>query len=515
MLTDPDLIEKLRQNIWKWLLGTISSVTTIIGFVNLLRGNHYLGIVILATLLAGNALLFLLYIAFHTVPSPLAEDRRIYPYERYRTLSFVGIGLVSGLVILTLITATGRRVVKYAFVGTPTATATATPTASATPLPTQTLTPAPPEVTMLVTVEEGYACDVYMDTGSVDANQRSTLDVGINNNSDRDIMITSVSVEPDWIYASQWMGPVPVSATYTVSVDEWWDEYQRLLGEVVYPDPTAPTPEPELVARVKQDGDTVWVRPDPIEVEEIAGDKYTIGQHSQERFEVSLGLAEKYKFLLGTVTLKIHTDSNVTLESEPIEIAVCYLPVESGSNPPALTPTALTGIPEATRQASTGYAWNDLAEQENGQVSIQISRVVLADTPDGLDFYPESIPEDFDVFGEIIYTISNNYPSDASVFPGLGGMSFTTTGGYNSPSIIGDFGDPIDGLVSSGETKIGGIWLGLTDVSLSEISELYFFIGCPVGSSFNCIGDDYRIRVYLSNQVNDPIPEELRQFLQP
>jgi hypothetical protein len=311
MSNDQHPIEKVGNDLGKWLFGTISAITAIVSFVNLLRGNFQLGVLIFVVLILANLLAFLLYILLYTKPVSSKSKKRISSYEKYKKAAAAGIVATLLIILGILSSKPNREFITTAVMGTPTATPTTTPT------------PGPPQVTLVVTIHDGNSCGIYRGEEYLSTNQKSILDVGINNNSDTDLIIKSVFLQPEWIYAGQWLGPISSSEKYQVSVDTWWDQWQQFSG-FAYEFTDLPTPTADELKRFKVEEDVIWVKPDPIEVKDIAHDKYTIKKNSQERFQISMGLTDKYKWLLGSIFLEIHMDNNIVLRSEPLEIIVCY-----------------------------------------------------------------------------------------------------------------------------------------------------------------------------------------------
>jgi hypothetical protein len=130
-------------------------------------------------------------------------------------------------------------------------------------------------VTMLVTVaEEGRLCrtlNILLGRGKQEQIvKKSVLDVAINNNSRKDIMLTSVILIPQWITGGFTAGPLKVQAEYPVFLDDWLtmlvdvnydpERYTSLLGE----------------GKAKKEGNIFWVKPDSIHVRDIPAEKYTI-----------------------------------------------------------------------------------------------------------------------------------------------------------------------------------------------------------------------------------------------
>jgi hypothetical protein len=204
-----------------------------------------------------------------------------------------------------------RGFIAVAVMGTPTTTATATPTLG------------PPDVTMVVTVRDGYPCGIYLGDEFLLTSQKSTLDIGINNNSDRDLIVESALLIPEWVFASQWLGPIPVSETYSVSVDLWHGQWAQ-FSIFVYEMEGNPTPTADELTRFKKEGSVIWVHPDPVAAEDVIHDKYTIKKNSQERFQISMGLTEKFQWLIGTLTLEIKLDNGMILRSNVLDFVVCY-----------------------------------------------------------------------------------------------------------------------------------------------------------------------------------------------
>jgi hypothetical protein len=304
-------IEKISGRFGKWLLGMISTITAAISFVNLIRGNYQLGLVIFIVLIVVNLLLFLLFVIFNSKPASPKSKKKIYSYERYRKPAIAGLVILLVAIVAVFSNSENRRFASVALMGTPTATPTPTPTLG------------PPNVTMVVSVQEGYQCGIYLGEDFLSTPQKSTVDIGINNNSDRDVIVDSALLVPEWVFAGQWLGPIPVTETYSVSVDEWWGQWRYFEG-FAYEIEGYPTPTADELMRFKKEGSVIWVRPDPIAADDVVHDKYTIKKNSQERFQITLGLSEKYQWLIGTLFLEIGLDNGMTLRSDLLDFVVCY-----------------------------------------------------------------------------------------------------------------------------------------------------------------------------------------------
>lgn len=167
---------------------------------------------------------------------------------------------------------------------------------------------------MSVTVGEGDIC-TWEDSGPVLL--RSLIDVGINNNSDRDIMLTSVKLLPEWIQGGVYAGELVATKTYTVTADSWYQMWYDALDPVkakaLYD-----------AGRLKglESGDH-WVRPDPIDVKEIPANKYTIKRHSQERFQIQIGISSATDYVHGTLYVEIRDDAGDVLNQGPLDIYIC------------------------------------------------------------------------------------------------------------------------------------------------------------------------------------------------
>ncbi len=178
------------------------------------------------------------------------------------------------------------------------------------------------KVTMSVTVENGGECGpnpVSKDFENLKA--RSILDVGINNNSDENVMITAVRLIPVEVTGSFYAGETELSGEYDVIVDDWLNMAMDAQGY----SHEGEARQSELIKAKKawkKDG-WWWVRPDYISVDEIPGRKFTVAANAADRLRVRLGLSRSVDFVLGTVKLELETDRTGKLESGPITIAVC------------------------------------------------------------------------------------------------------------------------------------------------------------------------------------------------
>jgi hypothetical protein len=71
-------LEWVRNKWGRGLLAQLGFVTTVIGFVKLIRGDYYLGFTILGILILAGLLLAFIYVSFYTISSPVVPSRKIY-----------------------------------------------------------------------------------------------------------------------------------------------------------------------------------------------------------------------------------------------------------------------------------------------------------------------------------------------------------------------------------------------------------------------------------------------------
>lgn len=143
-----------------------------------------------------------------------------------------------------------------------------------------------------------------------------TLDVAINNNSDKSVILTSVKLIPEWVTGGFLKGETEVAGNYPVSLDSWHDM-------VMEASPGGENFASLLKAgRVRKGEDNwfYWVKPDPIEVKEISEKKFTVETHKRERFQIHMGLTNSRAYLQGTVFLEIKTDNGITLRSKALKL---------------------------------------------------------------------------------------------------------------------------------------------------------------------------------------------------
>lgn len=300
------------MNFLKWLKNLPTSirnligfVTTLVAFIVLIRTNLHVGISVTVLVLWLLLVWGLLTIVLSKnnaerrglVPQP---GKAVYKYSRWHPWGIAGLFLAGVMMVALIWYAPTRNVAKYALLGTP--TSSPAPTATAT----ITATPGPPDLTMLVTTPNGddfcWVIDEY-----VYMRERSVIDIAVNNNSDRVVLFTSVALLPQKIEADPFVaGRLDVTETYSVSVADWLNWTGDLwLGEK----PATPHLE-------------------PVYVEAITADKYSLQPHTAERFQIIVGvdlneLRGTDYLLYGSVRLEISLDNGDTIRSEPVELMLC------------------------------------------------------------------------------------------------------------------------------------------------------------------------------------------------
>jgi hypothetical protein len=153
----------------------------------------------------------------------------------------------------------------------------------------------------------------------------------------------------------------------------------------------------------------------------------------------------------------------------------------------------VTSEPTATQEINNlqnHYAWNNLATQDSGGVSVQIARLVIAEKSSIKDQNFSAIPlfDNTPVVGEIVFVVQNNtkkvisiYPDQATVIAGseqidLSQWMFFTT-----------FGEDYSGDIYPGVSATGGIWFGLKRTPLDQIQSLTIAFDAPFDADFNSL----------------------------
>jgi hypothetical protein len=254
-------------------------------------------------------------------PTPPNPHSRLHAWSRqphYRVWLLIGSGVAVLLFASILWIRNGQESLTGVSRAAPTLTSDAAAAQTAAPPPSPTAVPTPPPsptpsaplVTMSVTVGESDSC-------IAEEVNRSLLDIGINNNSDRDIMLTSVKLIPDWIEGGVIAGELTSTKTYTVTADAWFQMWYEAL------DPAKAKALYDLGKFKVLEGGMPWVRPDPIDVKEIPANKYTIKRHSQERFQIQVGISEATHYVRGALYVEIKDDAGEVLRQGPLDIYIC------------------------------------------------------------------------------------------------------------------------------------------------------------------------------------------------
>ncbi len=291
------------KNLPTWIKNLIGFITTLVAFILLIRTNFHLGIsvtvIVLWVILVWNLVSILLSKNNVERHGLISHGKANYKYPRLRPWAIAGLFIAVVLMVALIGYTPTRNFAKDALLGTP--TLSPTPTA----LPTVTATPRPPDLTMLATTTgEGFCSSV--DQGYIYLRKKSVIDIAINNNSDRIVLLTSVALLPQDIHGEPFLaGGLGVAEKYSVSLADWlwWMAYTS-LGE------KPPTPKLE-----------------PVYVPEITADKYSIQSHTAERFQIIVGVdPNKFRddyLLYGSIIVEILLDNGETLRSAPLEVMIC------------------------------------------------------------------------------------------------------------------------------------------------------------------------------------------------
>jgi hypothetical protein len=130
-------------------------------------------------------------------------------------------------------------------------------------------------------------------------------------------MLTSVKLIPDWIEGGVIAGELTSTKTYTVTADAWYQMWYDAL------DPAKAKALYDVGKLKELEGGMPWVRPDPINVKEIPANKYTIKRHSQERFQIEIGISDPRHYVQGTVFVEIEDDAGDVLSQGPLDVYIC------------------------------------------------------------------------------------------------------------------------------------------------------------------------------------------------
>lgn len=186
----------------------------------------------------------------------------------------------------------------------PTTTQTATGTPRPTPSSVQVLSNDKEDITIFATVDGTGQCASPVTNSYV--TEKSILDIGINNNSNRTMLFTSVKMIPGDLFSDvvHTAGGTPPTSKYFVSISSWVQS-RRSFDNYIFP------------------------TPEPISASEMLSEKFSVLPHTLERFQIVLGFgsvrAGDIIFLQGDIRLEITLDNGMVLRTDPFEIIVCNL----------------------------------------------------------------------------------------------------------------------------------------------------------------------------------------------
>ncbi len=210
------------------------------------------------------------------------------------------------------------------------------------------------------------------------------------------------------------------------------------------------------------------------------------------------------------------------LETEAFQKAWAALTPQTPEAVLTIEPTIEPGIeptqvPDVTNEAlgegsGEQIAWNYLASQESGGITVDIARVVFANKKDiNQDFIIISAFDDTPVIGEIIFKVKNNSQQVLNVNPDQGTVVVATEQiPLKEWMTLATFGESVGGDISPGMTKIGGLWFGLKNTPLEDIQNMTISFSGPSTESNDRTGPDFNFALDLSNRQNQEVPEELK-----
>ena len=185
----------------------------------------------------------------------------------------------------------------------------------------------------------------------------------------------------------------------------------------------------------------------------------------------------------------------------PTSPAGIQSPVSNPIAPPTAPPTG-----------GNHYAWNYLGSIDSGGITIEVSRIILADksaVPDQ-DFSLFTTFDDKPVVGMLAFKVINNTQQIISVYPDQGRVIIGSEQIELIDYLFGSFGDSIGGEIFPGVTKIGGLWFGVKRIPLAEIQAITINFSAPHDANFTSLGPDYTFTFDLSTRMNEPLPDELK-----
>jgi hypothetical protein len=183
--------------------------------------------------------------------------------------------------------------------------------------------PSPPRFTVRATAERGEACGPSFGGGGILV-EHSVLEVAIDNQSERDLLLARVRIVPGWMTGGFYTGDAAPGQAYDVLIDEWMAMLliakglsdKREAGQAALVDKG-------YARRQETPGEPIWwVKPEPIEVK-FPAHNHMIKRRSQERFRVRVGLHASTDVLEGPVHVEVQPDAGPPVKSEWLSLAVC------------------------------------------------------------------------------------------------------------------------------------------------------------------------------------------------
>lgn len=228
----------------------------------------------------------------------------------------------------------------------------------------------------------------------------------------------------------------------------------------------------------------------------------------------------KAKLILLVVALMLTAcaPSVPAIQTAIVQTQAAWTPIPTQTPYPTYTPfPTATSVPlptstPTTAAATNKFAWNYIASQESGGITLEIARVLIAEKLAlGSDFDKRNRFDGVPIIGEIIFKITNTSDKTISIYPDQGTVIVLTEQiDLREWMLFGTFGDDIGGDIYPGITKIGGIYFGVKRATLAEINGITIIVTAPHDENFNTLGGEFKFELDLSQRKNDPIPDELK-----
>jgi hypothetical protein len=204
-----------------------------------------------------------------------------------------------------------------------------------------------PKVILTATVNKGDFCYQSPHTNwtcppgrncNDELSRMSILDIAINNQSELDLVITEVTLIPEWIYGHFWAGAEKPSKKYDISIDEWVnDSICFQLNEMIKPEDLPEcrrfdrnwflkgnrTKVAKMETTAGWEAEVTWIKPREIKVAEIPADKYFVKSKTIDHFQIELFLTDPTRYLYGSIYAHFRTDNGLLLKSDRLHIYIC------------------------------------------------------------------------------------------------------------------------------------------------------------------------------------------------